>query len=263
MFYTTKMKDVLLTCGIGDFIAMESYFTPKERNDVTTIHWASRARQTLMELVPFVFQNATKHVIERDVWGPPFSKTFCISSRNELPRLPQSVHDWSVKVIVDDVRKGRRFYEGSTLISRELCDISRLKLPARYFVVHPYSENARTPVRDLTNDEWLFAHNRLRTKGVPIVVVNKGGETLRQLPGVTDLTNQLTLTEAIEVTKNATGFIGAASLFSVIASKIMPTNALFIKGSRDLKMNYSSFYYAPHKTNAFVTDNLLRTLPNA
>ena len=254
---------VLLTCGIGDFIAMESHFTAKERDDVMVIHWASRARQTLMELTPFVFKNVEKHVIERDTWGEPFTKTFCISSRKELPRLDPSVIDWSVKGIVNEVKSGRRKYEGSTLVKQQLCDISRLKLPDKYFVVHPYSENARTPVRDLTNDEWLFAHNRLRTLGMPIVIVNKGGESIRQLPGVTDLTNQLSLAEAIEVTKRGTGFVGAASLFSVIASKIMPINRLFIKGSRDLKMNYSWFYYAPHRTNTFVSDSLLRTMLGA
>jgi hypothetical protein len=254
------MKRVLFTCGVGDFIAMESYFTAAEREDVEAIHWASRARQTLMELVPFVFQNVKEHIIERDSWGPPFSRTFCISSRRELPRLNPSVHDWSVKIIVGEVRHRLRHYRNSTLVAHQLCNISHLNLPPYYFAVHPYSDNARTPIRDLTHEEWRLAHARLQDRNIPLVVVNRGDELLQSLPGVIDLTNKLTLLEAIEVTKHAAGFIGAASVFSVVASKTLPSNRLFIKGSRDLKLNYSAFYYAPHKTNSFVNDSLLGAL---
>ncbi len=251
---------ILLTCGIGDFVAMESYLTDAEREAVRAIHWASRARPALMELVPFAFPNLDEHVVERDTWGPPFSATFCIYSRKDLPNLDPSVLDWSVKIIVDQVRSKARRYTSSSLVRRSLCDISRLQLPERYFVVHPYSENARTPVRDMTPQEWALAHSRIRSQNAVPIIVNKGGQRLERLPGTLDLTDELTLAESIEVTKRASGFIGAASLFSVVASKTLPSNRIIIKGSRDLKMNYSGFYYAPHATNSIVTVNLLRTL---
>jgi hypothetical protein len=249
---------ILLTCGLGDFIAMASYFTDAERASVQTIHWATRARESLMQLVPFVFPNVAEHVVERDTWGAPFSKTFCISSRAELPGLDPAVTDWSVKFIVEDVKRKRRKYQGSTLANGALCDISRLDLPARYYVVHPHSENARTPIRDLTSEEWAGVHRHLHQRGIPIVIVNKGGERLPEQLGVIDLSDQLTLLEAIEVTKHAAGFVGAASLFSVIASKTLPIERIRIKGSADLKKNYYWFYYAPHATNAFITDDLLK-----
>jgi hypothetical protein len=253
--------DVLLTCGIGDFIALESYLTRAEREAVEVIHWASRARAALMALIPFVFRNVKRHVVERDTWGAAFTKTFCISSAKELPGLAKGVRDWSVGVIVNDYRRKQRHYDQSSVIANRLCDVSRLGLPEKYFVVHPYSENARTPVRDLTRDEWLLAYKRLNQRSIPIVIVNTGGERLESLPDVIDLTNRLTLLEAIEVTKGAAGFIGAASLFSVVASKTLPADRLFIKGSKDLKMNYATFYYAPLRGNAFVDPKLASILP--
>lgn len=252
------MKSVLFTCGIGDFIAMESYFTKSERESVSSIHWASRARVSLMDLIPFVFPNVKTHKIERDTWGAPFTRTFCISSRKELPGLDPSVDDWSVKIIVDDFKRGRRRFQGSTLASSKLADISGLNLPASYFVFHAYSENARTPIRDLTAEELAFAAKRIQ-RSHAIVIVNKGGQGL-PIPGAIDLSDQLTLLEAIEVTKQASGFVGAASVFSVVASKVLPPAKLFIKGSLDLKINYSNFYYAPHRTHDFVAQNLLRIL---
>ena len=258
VYHCSPMKSVLFTCGIGDFIAMESYFTPAERAEVESIHWASRARASLMDLIPFVFPNVKTHKIERDTWGAPFTRTFCISSRKELPGLDPSVHDWSVKIIVDDFKRGRRRFQGSTLVGRKLADISALNLPARYFVLHPYSENARTPVRDLSAEELSFACKRIQ-RIMSIVVINKGGNC-NPIPGTIDLSDQLTLPESIEVVKQSSGFVGAASVFSVVASKVLPPQKLFIKGSLDLKMNYSNFYYAPHRTHDFVAQNLMRIL---
>jgi hypothetical protein len=247
-----------LTCGIGDFIAMESYFTAAERDSVEVIHWATRARKSLMELVPFVFRNVKRHVVERDTWGPAFSKDFSIASRDELPGLDGSVVDWNVNAIVEQVRAGKRTYAVSPLIAQPLWDITHLQLPERYFVVHPYSENARTPVRDLSFNEWLSVYSFVRARHTSVVVVNKGGIPYASPSDVIDFTDRLDLLAAIEVTKGACGFAGVASVFSVVASKVLPKESLFIKGGRDLRENYSSFYYAPLVGNSFITDNLIK-----
>jgi hypothetical protein len=253
-----RMSEILLTCGIGDFIAMESYFTQAERDQVAVIHWATRARSSLMQLVPFVFTTIDRHVIERDTWGPAFSKDFSIASRDELPDLDGSVVDWNVHAIVEQVWAGKRAYATSSLITQPLCSVAHLNLPERYCVVHPYSENARTPVRDFSTAEWLAVYGYWSAREMPIVVVNKGGERFPSLPGVIDLTDNLDLLAAIEVTKGACGFAGTASVFSVVASKVLPKESLFIKGGRDLRENYSSFYYAPHTSNCFIADDLIK-----
>jgi len=249
-------KEILLTCGIGDFVAMTSYLTENERTSVEVIHWATRARDSLMHLIPFIFPNVKTHIVVRDKWGPAFSKDFCIASRAELPSLAASVVDWNIAALVREAKARKRKFYGSPLVARQLCNIGHLELPGRYFVVHPYSENARTPIRDLTDSEWRRVHCTLQARGFPIVIVNKGGIPFAPLAGVIDLTDKLTLIEAIEVTKGAAGFIGAASLFSVIASQLLPKEKLFVKGSGDLKNNFAWFYYAPHVSNSFVVNEL-------
>jgi len=255
---------ILLTCGLGDFVALESHLSPAEREAVTAIHWATRNRESLLALVPFVFPNVADHVIERDTWGAAFTREFSVASRAEFPDLDSAVLDWNVRSIVDDVWHGRRKYHGSTVARTQFANISRLKLPAEYFVVHPFSENARTEVRDLRVEEWMvtraYIHGRCDAR---IVIVNKGGERLPHPAGVIDLTNQLTLLEAIEVTKGASGFIGCASVFSVVAAKVLPEDRLFIKGNKYLRKYFHWFYYAPHEGNAFISTDLLKILPNA
>ena len=256
-----SVNEVLLTCGIGDFIAMESYFTAAERDNVKVIHWATRARTSLMQLVPFVFKNVQWHKIERDTWGPALSKDYSIASRDELPGLDKSVVDWNVTDIVKEVWGGKRTYGASSLISQSLCRIADLDLPERYCVVHPYSENARTSVRDLSFEEWLAVYDYCRVRKMQIVVVNNGSERFPTLPGVIDMTDKLDLLSAIEVTKGACGFAGSASVFSVVASKKLPKECLFIKGNEILRERYSTFYYAPHTSNSFITDDLRKICP--
>lgn len=256
------MMRILISCGIGDFIGIESYMRHDEREAVVAIHWATRQREGLQEIVPFAFPNLREHVIERDTWGAPFTDDFCVSSRDQLPNLPPEVLDWSVRACCDEIRGGRTFY-GSTFVKRTLCDITYLQLPPRYFVVHPYSENARTPERDLNPEEWLAVQRHVARLRLPLVIINKGDERMRQQHEALDLTGKLTLLEAIEVTKGAAGFVGCSSLFAAIAAKFLPAEYLFIKSNRSVKMHFYWLYYAPQESNSFVTDDLLKIIPRA
>lgn len=250
---------VLLTCGIGDFIALESFLTPRELNSVTEIHWATRAREALQPLLPFVFPNLTSQVIVRDDFGDAFEEGFAVESAADLPELTDNlVVDWSFKGISEDVHAGHRRYEGSSLTKKQLANVTCIE-NSKYFVVHPYSENARTTDRDMTKQEWIMTCRMLRARGYGIIVLNKGTEKLPPQPGVEDLTNKLSLLEALEITRNASGFIGASSVFSVLAAKVCPPNNVFIKGHNLLKNFYADIYYP--LTPDVVTNDLLKTLP--
>ena len=252
---------ILLTCGVGDFIALESFLAFKETQSVEVIYWATRAREVLMPLIPFVFPNVKEHIIIKDDWAESFKTNFCIESIEELT-IPDDVIDFSIKTIISSIIQGYRRHRGSFLEKTALTSISHLNLPDNYFVVHPYSENARSDDRDMSPQEWTSTWRNVRSTGCSIVIINKGGEKLKQYPNVIDLTDKLTLLESIEVTRHARGFIGASSVFSVVASKVMAPGQLFIKGHTLLKNEFAWFYYAPHDDpHTLVTQNLLKILP--
>lgn len=256
------MSRILLTCGAGDFIALESFLTLKERCEVTEIFWATRARSLIEQLVPWVFPNVIAQTVVRDTWGDDFQAGFCVHSASELSEgTPTDVVDLNIDKVVTEARAGYRRYRGSSLALAQLASISHLDLPERYFVVHPYSQNARTEDRDLSHDEWALACRLLRAARVPVVVVNQGDDRYKSFPGVIDLTDKLSFLEALEVTRRASGFIGAASVFSVLAAKNLTEQQLFVKGNPSLKRDYSWFYYAPHSTNNFVNGDLKKVLP--
>lgn len=257
------MTAVLLTCGLGDFVAIDSFMAKDERLAVDTVHWATRARAAMVDLVPFVFPNVTWHVIQRDTWGAPFTSDFCVSSRDELPGLPADVIDLSVTNVADDVRAGARGFTGSRFVGRTLCDVSHLGLPSRYVVVHPFSENARTDERDMTQPEWLAVQRYASDIGLPVVVLNKGGEPLEnKRRGVIDLSDRTTLLQGIEVTKHADVFIGCSSVFAAIAAKVLPQSRVFVKANHSVRRFFYWLYYSPLDTNTFVTDDLRKVLPH-
>lgn len=253
---------ILLTCGVGDFIAIESFLTSAETRAVDTIYWATRARTTILPLIPFVFPNVKHHVVVKDSWGEAFTEDFCVESSEDLPDLPDNVIDLSIKRIHAAMLRGTRRYRGSFLEKRQLAVIDDLQLPERYFVVHPHSENARTADRDMTAAEWTEIWKQLRSMNIPVVIINKSDKKLKQYPGVIDLTNKLDILQSIEVVKQSNGFIGSSSVFSVVASKVLARNQLYIKGHTLLKNVYSSLYYAPiEDSQQLVVQNLSRIVP--
>jgi len=255
--------EILLTCGIGDFIAMESHAPLVERELVTSIHWATRARESIQQLVPFVFPNVEEHVVQRDTWGAPFTTEFCVSSRDDLPNLPPEVVDWSVKVVSDEIRTGQRRFHGSALMDVQLATLDGIPLPTRpYFVVHPFSENARTVERDLDPRERTAAFRHAAKLGYSCVVVNKGGPRIAVPPNVVDLSDKLTLFQTLEIVKRAAGFIGCASFPAVLAAQVLTPQWLFVKCNPSVKRFYHWLYYAPQSTNQFCSSDLLDLFPH-
>ena len=263
------MSAVLLTCGLGDFVAIDSFLTEGERLSVDTIHWATRARKALEAMVPFVFPNAQVHIIERDDFGAPFTPDFCVSSRDELPNLPPDVIDMSVANVAADVRAGARAYTGSRFVERTVtaatfAALERVyALPPRYMVVHPFSENARTAERDLTQEEWLAVQRYAAERDLCMVVLNQGGERLQNsTAAVLDLSDRTGILEAIEITKHAEVFLGCSSVFAAIAAKVLPQPRVFVKANHSVKRFFYWLYYSPLDTNTFVTDDLRKIIPH-
>ena len=256
------MSKILLACGIGDFVALECYLSMKETFAVKSIYWATRAKDSIMPLIPYVFPNVTEHITVKDDWGDALEKNFCIECKEDLKNNTlQDVEDYSVSVIFNQILNKQRSYQSSSIIKRKLCDISHFNLPDRYFLVHPYSDNARTPARDLTKEEWIHITNSLSVYDMPIVVINKGKEALEFSPNVIDLSNKTNLMEAIEIAKGSAGFYGASSAFSVVCSKVLPHWKMYVKGHNFLKDIFWHFYYAPLETNSFISDSLIKPIP--
>ena len=59
--------------------------------------------------------------------------------------------------------------------------------------------------------------------------------------------NKLSIIDCIELTKQCNYFFGIDSVFSVIASKILPNNNIYIKCNHNHGYTNKDIYWHPHK----------------
>lgn len=255
--------NLFFSCGVGDFVALESFLTDKEKENTSRVYLATRAADSIAQLAPFVFPHLKEITVPEIPWGKPFSTTFCITKKEELKTKFNHTqdlttwHDFGVVSLIDEIKKGKRTFNRSTLIEKKLTPLSKFNLPKNYFVIHPNSYNAPTVIRDLTDEEWRRIQTWLQKRKQPYVILNKCGKTTPVCSLGINLANATNLLEAIEISKKASGYLGCASAFSVVVSKLnIPHNNIFIKGHQDLRDNFTDFYYQPMRHNRVFTSLL-------
>lgn len=237
----------LLTCGIGDFIAMDAVLQPHERP--SHVYWATRAEGALRELAPLCFPIVEQTTVFSQFTGP-HTMLFCVASREDLFTktgivLEPDIVDLNVEFIGRQVLNQERAVGRSSLLASPLTDVTGFNLPASYCVLHPYSQNVRTELRDLELHDWPVVQALLQRLGLPGVVVNRGAERAR-IDQVIDLTNKTSLLEALQITIGASAFIGCSSMLSVMAAHVVPKGRLFVKGHSRLRNDWAPFYYPHH-----------------
>ena len=253
-----EKQSVLITGGIGDVIALESYMTDEERAGLESVYYASRAHKPVRALIEAMgdrFPSLKRHEVLWDDW----TKMFCFYSKGEIP---QKVHDlpddwprtadWSILNKFSEIQKRTRKYTGSGLVARSLADVSHLNLPAEFVAVVPYSDNdPNAKGRAFDFGDWSetlhFLHRR-RLKGVVLAV---GDRKIPDDPSLVDLTNKTTIVEAVEVLRLAKGYVGVDSCLSVVAAKLFD-DILVVKSRNPHLYEWRSVYYAPKKTFDFI-----------
>lgn len=236
------MTRVLIRCKLREFVAIESFLTHREREAVTTIYWATEDRTQIEILAKIAFPNLQDEITLRDG-----------------EQLSSDVRD--LNALIGEIDEGSRVYTYSTFARYILTDVS-FNLPEKYIVVSPFSEGSRDYDQDLTQAELDEIKSDL-----PIIILDQGSTTdTAFVKGAKDLRGQTSLLEAFEVVKGASGFIGAPSVLSVIASKVLDRSQLLIKGQQK---NRTNLYFAPQVIDTFikcdVSDHakLLSTEPNS
>lgn len=260
------MSKILITAGLGDFIAIETWLTEEEKEAVDTILWATRAECVIKQSIDLnlIFPNL-KHQItlhenwcSSEEWEGDFSngRPFCIVGKQQLPVIGvnvaqygitlEEILDYSVTNTLISIDENKTIMGNSTYIQNKLASIDRFDLPVCYIVIHPYSSNALTPDRDISEEEWQVIVNYLELNQLTGVVLGTGKGNV-EVPShalLINLINKTTIAEAIELAKQCYGFIGSASALSVIASKhLVQPNRITVKGHKALK---EKIFYLPH-----------------
>jgi hypothetical protein len=259
---------IFLTGGIGDVLALESFFTPAERQAVETVYYASRKNDELIEIMKLAdFPSLKAHV---RIWDD-FSTQWCFHRKRDYfeaaakagVRIPYGAivaEDWGILIKFQEIHRQLRHYHGSTFFrARTKPSLARFGLPARYVVVCPYSVDKRRPERDFTAQELglTFQFAGAFATGV---IINQGDDKPADYHAIIDLSNQTTLEEAIAILEGAMGYIGVDSALSVLAAKCLPAERVLIKSNNPHLYSHTSIYYAPANGSRFLTEDVVKEL---
>lgn len=152
MVYIPIAKNILLTGGIGDVLAIESFFSSEQRRALEGVFYATRAHKVIRQIFQALpnFPNLKRHTI---LWED-YSKVFAFQSKNEMVehinihngsteddwklrvaryqrwgRILEDVTDYSIAMIFSQCNEHQRPYTGSSVLNHQIADISRFCLP--------------------------------------------------------------------------------------------------------------------------------------
>jgi ADP-heptose:LPS heptosyltransferase len=252
---------MLLTGGIGDVLTLESFLTADERAMLPKIYYATQKRREIERLFAAVpcFPALKVH----DAVWDDFSKFWCFYSKAEVaaklkaaavepPPDLRYARDFSILEKFKEIHAGRRAYTGSSFLNHTLADVGRFALPTPYAVVCPYSSDKRNPARDFDAADWAGCLAYLKATGLTGVVVNAGKDKVPASDLLVDLSNQTTITEAVEVLKVAAAYVGIDSCLSVLAAKLFFAPNLIVKSVSAHCHQNAKIYYAPQTDFGFM-----------
>lgn len=259
-------ETILLTGGIGDVFAVESFFSDQQRELLSTILYATNKAdfiRPLFEALPN-YPALKDHAV---VWSD-FSQFWCFLFKQEvIDRTRQSPHpklgaceDWGIIPKFGQINAGQAVYNGSSFIRHALADVSRFDLPRNYVVISPFSTDKRSGGRDFDQYDWGAALEWLAARNLKGVVVNKGDDAVPLHGRLIDLSNQTTITEAVEILKDGRGYIGIDSWLTVLAAKLFDPPYLAIKSNNTHCYENKHIYFAPKKVFNFIGGSIAKLL---
>lgn len=260
-----RSKSIFISGSIGDVIALESFFTDEERSLVNKVFYATQKKKEI-ELILKSLPNFSAVQDHISVWDD-FSNLWCFFSKEEcINKLRMSnkiappelirAEDFSIFNKFNQIINGSISYNQSSLINYNLADISNFVLPENYITICPYSTDKRMIGRDFNKNDWEESINWLKKLGLQGVVLNCGQDWVPESDAVINLANKTTITEAIEILKKSSGYIGIDSSLSVLAAKLFNTEFLQIKSVNDHCYKYAKCYYSPHNNFPFLTRSI-------
>lgn len=254
---------IFLSGGIGDIIALESFFSDDQRQKLKTICYGTNKQiiaQKLFESLPN-YSSLKNHLI---VWND-FSSFWCFLHKHEciqklstIPPELQEAEDFGIVPKFPEINGGRLIYNGSSFLKHKICDISNFCTPPNYVCICPYSTDKRGGGRDFDDQDWAATLYYLIKNKIMGVILNTGNDYIPDNSAIVNLSNKTTINQAIEILKKSRGYIGIDSCISVLATKIFDYPDLMIKSKNQHLYSNKHIYYAPKKNFNFLNNNITK-----
>ena len=256
-------KNCFISGGLGDVLAVESFLTKNERDNLEAIYYATNKSKYIKELFNSLKNYNYPKLKEHHVVWDDFSEFWCFYSLEQFSKTTDIQYynsnnclDLSILKIFNEINTNKRHYNESSFLGTNLADVDYLNLPNSYFVILPYSSDKRMKSRDFNDKDWSCIDNLLKTKNKKGIVINEGNDPVPVFDGLINLSNKLTIPEAIEVLKKSDGYFGIDSWLSVLAAKLFNFPNLQIKSLNQHCYDNAAFYFAPQKKFNFMVEKI-------
>lgn len=264
-------SSLLITGGIGDFLILDYFF---DLSQYKYIYLITHMENHIGSLIS-KFQNYQQREIISFNCKEKLG-VICYHNYNEISDDPNFPHylksiikfadDFSIFFKFNEIKNklemGNQTKFSLSITLQKISDISIFNLPDKYYFIAfdssdkrfhcilccqphdsvcPVNGNKRVFVEiDWDNTLKILSKNNL--KGV-VVGIEPLSEKYKNSPLLIDITCKTNILESFEILKNAIGYIGIDSCFSVIASKLFEKNNIFIKSIHSHSINWKNVYF--------------------
>lgn len=275
-FRETVVRDsILITGGIGDFLALESHMSEEYRDSIKRVYLATRANEVIGTLLRLVFKNVEVVQILADYRGVTFFQKSEVSAHLQalgcpFPKGWDEVEDWSILVKFPEIAEGVYKYTGTSVFGgvpygfvKEpemtwlIPGMESIKIEDDpYYVIFPVTDTESGTGRDFDQDDWDVVLERLEKEEVTGIVL--AGQQIGCPPSrwLYNLSGETGILETITYIHRAVGYLGIDSFPSILAAQKFSAAEMVVKSRNPHLYKHAAIYYAPHDDTSFIIPSL-------
>ena len=261
MPHENSIKNLLITGGLGDFLAVDSFLSKEQKLKINKIVLATRAAKFIKSLFDSK-NNFYKNLKKVQILDYNFSKKPSFHSKQkakEKIRMNKifwdSIYDGSISNIFNLIRlKKLKFCESSFLNLN--VSLKNFDLPKKFILILPFSTNQINSKRNFDEDDWKYLEYFLRANNIVGVCIGTESKNIPSSKFLINLIKSTSAIESIELLKKSKGYIGIDSWISVLAPKLFNENNVYIKSNSKHCYRFSHIYFKPFAKYSCMFNNL-------
>lgn len=239
---------ISLSYAIGDFIAFESFLTNTEKINLKEIICLGGKKPILDLMRKSIFYDIKKTKIT--FLDRPEIDNFEERYKILNNYISNKLNGKKYRILID-----HNFYDNNvkyklllknhniknySFVKEKLTSINRFTLPEKYIAISAWSLQDKE--KEFNINDWEETFKILKKYDVKGVILNNQTwycknswyeKLISKNKSIIDLTGKTTFYEAIEIIKNARGFLGIDGCLSIIATQALRENSILIKAKKN------------------------------
>jgi hypothetical protein len=259
---------IIITGGIGDFLTIDYFFSYSEKKNIIFI-----TKQSLKLRKICNFYNKSNKFYSLYFNFSLYGKPGFDNTHELIKFFPELINIKIVNIseyfhVIRNLINSKKITGNSNFFTKKIIDIkNKFNLPEYFALINPYTEDIRLTciqcnqthnglqkcrlTRNFVDTDYsnIFAFLKNKTiVGVIISIIPIIIPDMYKDVNIINLScNKLSIIDCIELTKQCSYFFGIDSVFSVIASKILPNNHIYIKCNHNHGYTNKDIYWYPNK----------------